>query len=178
VNVVFSAIIVFAAVIAVSLIYGQVKARRLRSGSWDELVASIEPVHARALEIVALDYMNPAGNQLKLEPDEMWTLVGGVDGLKRMRRNADRMILLAAYVQRWNFDQAVIVAERIRHDSNLLKRALFRIQVDLYLKRSGLRTPFHIHQAASSYYLLSKRLLALYETSQYVLYPKLASAVA
>lgn len=121
--------------------------------------------------------MQPSGNQLRLEPDEIWALVGGVDGLKRMRRNADRMILLAAYVQRWNFDQAIIVSERIRHDSILLKRALFRIQLDLFLKRRGLQIPFHIHQAASSYYLLSKRLLALYETSQYVLYPRLASAV-
>jgi hypothetical protein len=174
---VFALILVFAAVIVAALVYSHVAASKLRSADWQSLVASIEPVQSQALEAVALDHLQPQAHQLRLEPYELWDLVGGIHGLKRMRRNADRMIALAAYVQRWNFEEAIVVAERIRHDSILLKRALFRIQVELYIRRRPIRAPFHIHQAASSYYLMSKRLLALYETSQFVLYPRLAEAL-
>ncbi len=43
----------------------------------------------------------------------MWNLIGGFDGLKKMRENAEWMIILAAYAQQWNFDEGVVVAERI-----------------------------------------------------------------
>jgi hypothetical protein len=174
---VFAAIAVFVMAIVAAMVYSQAAAHKLRSADWQSLVASIEPMQASGLEVVALDYMQPQANQLRLQPYELWDLVGGIDGLKRMRRNADRMIALAAYVQRWNFEEAIVVAERIRQDSILLKRALFRIQMALYIQRNPIRIPFHIHQAASSYYLMSKRLLTLYETSQFVLYPRLAEAL-
>jgi hypothetical protein len=174
---VFVLIFGFVALIIAALVYSHAAAHKLRSADWQSLVDSIEPIPGQGLELVALDHMQPQANQLRLQPYELWNLVGGIDGLKRMRRNADRMIALAAYVQRWNFDEAVVVAERIRHDSILLKRALFRIQIELYVRRRPIRVPFHIHQAASSYYLMSKRLLTLYETSQFVLYPRLAEAL-
>jgi hypothetical protein len=167
----------FILVIIAAFAYSHATGNKLRTAEWEELVAALEPVHSRGLEIVALENLQPHGNQLRLEPDEMWALVGGMEGLKRMQRNADLMIALAAYVHRWNYDQSVIVAERIRHDSILLKRALFRIQWNLYVRRSQLRVPFYIHQAASAYYLMTKRLLTLYETNQYMLYPKLSDAL-
>jgi len=34
-----------------------------------------------------------------------------------------------------------------------------------------------VHQAAAAYYLMSKRLLSLYEANQYLLYPVLAEAL-
>jgi hypothetical protein len=45
------------------------------------------------------------------------------------------------------------------------------------MRRTQLRTPFYIHQAATSYYLMTKRVLALYETSHSGLLPKLAAAM-
>jgi hypothetical protein len=167
----------FICLIVAALVYSQAAARKLRSADWESLTASIEPMHARGLEMVAMDHMQPQANQLRLEPDEIWALVGGMEGLNRMRRNADRMVALAAYVQRWNFEEAIIIAERIRQDSILLKRALFRLKVEMFFHRTPIRIPFHIHQAASSYYLMSKRLLTLYEANQYILYPRLASAL-
>ena len=37
--------------------------------------------------------------------------------------------------------------------------------------------PFHLQEAASAYYLMRERLLALYETSHIALLPQLAQAV-
>lgn len=168
---------VFGLVAIAVLAYAHMRSRRFSSLDWDTLVASIEPMHMRGLEMVALDHLQPQGNQLRLEPGELWGLVGGTEGLRRMEHNADRIIALAAYVRRWNYDQAIIVSERIRHDAVQLKRSIRRIRWELYLRKKQLHVPFYIHQAASAYYLMTKRLLALYESSQFVLYPKLAEAL-
>ncbi len=159
------------------LIYTQMSASRLQSVTWDDLLSRMEPMHARGLEIVALDNLQPKANQLQLEPEHLWGLIGGTEGLKRMRKNADLLIALAAHVQRWNFEEGVIVTERMRHDAVQLKRAIFRIRLDMMIRRSQLRVPFYIHQAASSYYLMTRRLLALYETSHAGLLPRLAETM-
>jgi hypothetical protein len=155
----------------------QARAHKLRSNDWETLVSSLQPMHMRGLELVALDHLTPDRNQLKLEPAEIWGLVGGTEGLRRMEHNADLMIALAAYVNRWNYDESIIVAERIRHDAIQLKRALRHIRWAHYIRRNQLRIPFYIHQAAASYYLMTKRLLSLYEANQYLLYPRLAEAL-
>jgi len=163
--------------LAGGLIYTQVSAQRLCSVSWDDLVARMQPLHARGLEIVALDNLQPKANQLKLEPEHLWGLVGGMEGLRCMRQNADLLIALAAYVQRWNFEEGVIVTERMRHDAMQLKRAIFRLRFDMMIRRSHLRAPFYIQQAASSYYLMTRRVLALYGTSHAGLLPRLVEAM-
>ena len=168
---------VFGLVAVIALIIAYKRSRKLASADWQTLVTSLEPMHMRGLEMVAMDHLQPEKNQLRLEPSELWELVGGEEGLRRMERNADTMIALAAYVRNWNYDQAIIVAERIRHDSILLKRAVRKIRWTAHIRKSELRIPFYVHQAASSYYLMTKRLLALYETNQYLLYPVLAEAL-
>lgn len=167
----------FGLVAVVALVYSQARSRKLLSKDWQTLVTSIEPMHMRGLEMVALDHLEPQKNQLRLEPDEIWGLVGGKEGLRRMERNADLMIALAAYVRNWNHDQAIIVAERIRHDSVQLKRAVRHIRWNLHMRRGQLRIPFYVHQAAAAYYLMTKRLLSLYESNQFMLYPVLAEAL-
>jgi hypothetical protein len=167
----------FGLVAVAALIYAQTRSRKLLSKDWQTLVTSIEPMHMRGLEMVALDHLDPKKNQLRLEPAEIWGLVGGKEGLRRMEHNADLMIALAAYVRNWNYDQSVIVAERIRHDSIQLKRAVRRIRWNMHMRRGQVRIPFYVHQAAAAYYLMSKRLLSLYEANQYLLYPVLAEAL-
>src|ERR1700751_4548463 len=167
----------FLVLLSCGLVYTQISASRLRSTTWEDLVSRMQPMHARGLEIVALDNLQPKANQIQLEPEHLWGLIGGLEGLRRMRKNADLLIALAAYVQRWNFEEGVIVAERMRHDAVQLKRAIFRLRFDMMIRRSQIRAPFYIHQAAASYYLMTKRLLALYETSHAGLLPRLAQAL-
>src|ERR1700722_12959871 len=168
---------VFGLVAVVALIYAHTRSRKLLSKDWQKLVTTIEPMHMRGLEMVSLDHLEPKKNQLRLEPEEIWGLVGGKEGLRRMEHNADLMIALVAYVRNWNHDQAVIVAERIRHDSVQLKQAVRRIRWNMHMRRGQLRIPFYVHQAAASYYLMTRRLLSLYETNQYLLSPVLAEAL-
>jgi hypothetical protein len=108
-------------------------------------------------------------------------MLGGREGLRRMRDNARLMLLLAAHAQRWNFDEGVIVTERMRRDALRLRQAVRRIELTLtfhaVLRHHATLIPFHLHEAASAYYLMRQRLLALYQTSHAGLYPVLAEAL-
>ncbi len=150
---------------------------RLRSATWEDLLVKIRAVPRQGLEVVALDNLQPGTNQLQLEPPDMWQLLGGFDGLQRMKENAQILIALAAYVQRWNYAEAIIVAERMRRDAVHLKRAVFLIRLEMLLRSKWLRVPFYVHEAATYYYLMTKRLLALYESSHVGLLPRLKEAL-
>ena len=160
-----------------TLLWSMQGVTNLREKDWDDLLQMLQPVHFRGLELVALDHIDPQGNQLRIEPGDMWALLGGTEGLRRMKQNAEVMIALAAYASRWNMVEASIVAERMRQDAMMLKRALFRVRVDAILHRRPVLFPFYLHQAASSYYLMLRRLLCLYEANHAGLHPRLAAAL-
>lgn len=165
----------------VAAIRTQISAVRVDRRSWNDLVSAIERIEFDRIQSVARDYLEPREGQITLEPTDMWLMLGGRDGLRRMRQNAKLMLLLAAQAQQWNFDEGVIVTERIRRDALRLQVAVRQIETALLmhrlLRRSATLIPFHLHEAASSYYLMRQRLLALYQTSHAGLYPKLAEVL-
>jgi hypothetical protein len=154
--------------------------KRLRQ-SWRTLVAGLRPVDFAGVSAVATDYLTPRGSQTELNPDEIWEFLGGYEGLKRMRENAEIMLALAAYAQRWNYAEAVIVTERMRHDAALLRSSVRRVQMGLIpsrlFRRFRFALPLHAQEACSSYYLMRQRLLSLYETSHAGRFPTLANAL-
>jgi hypothetical protein len=154
---------------------------RLNHRTWAQLVAGLQAIDSEGVCVVARDYLQPKIGQIELEPSSMWTLLGGHTGLRRMRDNADNMIALAAFAQQWNLEESVVVAERMRRDGLRLRRAVTRIEfgmkMQLILGRHLVSVPFQIQEAASAYYLMRERLLALYQSSHAGLYPKLASAL-
>ncbi len=166
-------------------IYSHYVAAKLARGTWQDLVLKLQHLNLDGVTTVARDFLEPRPSQIQLEPGQMWELVGGYRGLRKMRANAEVMLALASYTKRWNFDESVIVSERMRRDATALHRAIRRVE----LRRIGelkniyrllphhfhMMTPFDVHQAASSYYLMRQRLLALYETSHAGLYPALSA---
>jgi hypothetical protein len=144
-------------------------------------VSQLKRIEFERITSVARDYLEPRQGQISLEPAEMWLMLGGREGLRRMRENAKLMLLLAAHTQQWNFDEGVIVTERMRRDALRLYHAIRRIEFALafhfVVRRSANLIPFHLHEAASSYYLMRQRLMALYQTSHAGLYPRLAEVL-
>ena len=159
----------------------QISALRVDRRSWQDIVSQLKRIEFERVSSVARDYLDPREGQITLEPTDMWLMLGGREGLRSMRENARLMLLLAAHAQRWNFDEGVIVTERMRRDALQLRRAIRHIELALafhtVLRRSGTLIPFHLHEAASSYYLMRQRLLALYQTSHAGLYPRLAEVL-
>jgi hypothetical protein len=167
--------------LTVTAVRSQRSAIKLNNRSWSELVAELHFVDSRGLILVARDYLDPRKGQIDLQPEEIWTLLGGDQGLRTMLLNADLLVALAAFAQQWNLDESVIVAERMRRDGVRLRKAVRRVQIGMWSQvftgRHWVEVPFQLQEAASSYYLMRQRLLALYETSHAGLYPQLAKAV-
>jgi len=151
--------------------------RSQQRATWNSLLERLEPLNFADLEQIAKAYLEPRGNQLELQPQAMWRLLGGSDGLPRLRRNAEVMLDLAVFVQRWNFEDATVVAEIMRRDAQRLQKAIDQIEMSMLLRRGNLRIPFYIHEASAAYYLMRQRLLALYETSHAGLLPRLSAAL-
>ena len=152
------------------------KKSQLAAVTWEQLVSKLEAIPMEGITRVATDYLQPRKGQLAIETDEMWFLIGEEQGLMRMEANADVLIALAAFASQWNFEESVIVAERMRRDGLALRHAVRKLALGRVLgdKTTG---PFYVQEAASRYWLMRERLLALYETSHAGRYPRLAAAL-
>jgi hypothetical protein len=157
-----------------ALLHSYISANRLARCSWEQLLAQLHRIETDGITAVAMDHLAPGKNQLTLQPEDMWNLLGGLEGLQRMRENGRILIALASYVERWNYEEGVIIAERMRRDGLQLRRSVTRIMLETFLGMKQVRIPFYLHEAASSYYLMRQRLLALYQTNHAGLYPRLA----
>ena len=162
------------AVIQLRFVY---RRRRLLNGSWQSILTRIEPLDVAGLKAVAECYLQPDKNQLRLEPTDMWRIVGGLEGVSRLRSNAEVMLDLAVYAERWNQGEGPVVSEMIRRDAVRLKQAVTRIQITFFLQIGLLRTPFHLQEAISSYCLIRSRLIGLYENAHVGLLPSLVATV-
>ena len=160
-----------------ALLRTHIKLFKLSRLGWEDLLASLKPVPLDGIKLIATDYLAPTEGQITIQPDELWTLISGVDGLRRMNANINILMALASYAERWNFEEAVIVAERMRSDAATLRRAIRRLLLSLVLRKSGVLAPFRVQEAASAYYLMRQRLLALYATSHAGRYPTLLGCV-
>lgn len=162
-------------------IYSRKKAVRLSDRGWENVLARVQAINTGDLTTVALDYLNPPKHQTAIQPRELWKLVGAYDGLRRMRTNANLMLVLAAHAAHWNFEEATIVGERMRRDALRLRRAVWRIEVGFLpitiFRHFYVGTPFHIQEAAAAYFLMRQRLLRLYASTHMGRYPALAAVI-
>jgi hypothetical protein len=174
-----SLLVLFGLVISIfgfAFLRTRLKASRLSRLSWDDLVGRLKPVPFSGISTIAVDYLQPSKGQIDIETNELWAMIGGLEGLQSMYANAEILIALAGYAQRWNLDESVIVAERMRRDGIKLRRATSKLSMS-FLVGFGVHGPFHVQEAASAYYLMRRRLLALYETSHVGRYSRLAAAL-
>jgi hypothetical protein len=150
---------------------------------WPDLLARLSPVGRVGIEEVAAVFLLPSSEQLdsrriesRLESRDIWDFMGGIEGLKTMQRNANVLIELACYVQRWNPD-ASVVAEQLRLGANQIKTSLAKIHSS---ERQGTLStwfPIYATRATAAYYLMTRRVCALYEISHEGLLAQLKTAI-
>lgn len=162
-------------------VWSQFSRLRADRRSWTDIVSALKPIEFDQVQSVAREFLDPRRGQIALEPREIWLMLGGREGLRRMRANAELMLALAAHAQQWNFDEGVIVTERMRRDALRLRQSVRKVELSLRFhsvtRRPATLIPFHLHEAASAYYLMRQRLLALYQTSHEGLYPRLVAVL-
>ncbi len=156
--------------------------RKRSSTTWEELLARLTRVGRVGVTEVASDFLVPDSrhidprNDLALQPQDIWDLAGGVEGIEVMERNARVLVDMAYYVQRWNAG-GVMMAEQLRLDAIEIRQQLRLLKKSLKKGRSEPRVPVYIQRATASYYLMTRRLLALCEVSHAGLLPSLEQAL-
>lgn len=146
--------------------------KRRKSVDWESLLASVEAVDLEGIRAVADLFLSPNKHQLRLEPPVMWEMLGGVEGIERMRRNAEVMLDLCMYAARWG-QEGELIAQLVRTDALYLKKAVTRIELMFWFGLGHRRAHFALMEAAGYYELMQRRLLGLYENTHVGLLPEL-----
>ena len=153
------------------------KRRTLQQRSWSDLLASVQAVNVEGIAEIADCYLHPSSTQLRLEPTQMWEMVGKSRGLQALRANAQAMLDLAVYAAQWNRVEGRVVGEMIRRDGVRLNRAIQQIELAAIAHIGVKFAAFELQEAAVSYHLMRERLLGLYQVAHIGLYPPLAEKV-
>ncbi|MBB6143647.1 uncharacterized protein YchJ [Silvibacterium bohemicum] len=168
--------------VGVALRARKIHARR-EEASWDQLLSRLTPLGKVGIHEVASAFLTPTSQELdprqdsgRLESRDIWDFVGGIEGLKRMRQNADVLIELAYYVRRWN-PEAAAVAEQLRLDAKEIKTALTKLAREERRGKLATWFPIHATRATAAYYLMTQRVFALYEISNAGLLVQLKSVM-
>ena len=99
-----------------------------------------------------------------MEPAQLWSLIGGLEGLEVLEKNSEILIDMAAYVQRL-YPEAILIAERLRLDARELKWHVTRLRGAALTGNLQISFPFYAQRAVVAYYLMTRRLLSLYEST-------------
>jgi hypothetical protein len=155
--------------IAVILVVGIRYALRLRASTkteWEALLESLIAIDQEGVDTVALDAIESSGqrrtDQLarELEPNEIWKLLGGLEGVKRLESNSRVLVEMAAYLQR-SHPEAAAVAEELRLHAKELELHVGRLRMADEQGSLEFHVPTYAQNVAITYYLMEQRLQAL-----------------
>lgn len=111
---------VFLTLLIVALVVYSLRARKRRDTTWDDLLQRLTRIDRDAIATIARDAeddssgdsASPGGN-FELGSDEIWQLLGGLEGLETLENNCRVLVDIATYVQRY-YPEALVVAEQLR----------------------------------------------------------------
>ena len=148
--------------ITFTLIWAHLSAYKLSTYSWDQLEAKLEPVGLQGIKIAA---NTPALQGSGLESGDLWDLMGGSEGLRRLENNARIMVALAGHMERKNNLPNMILAERMRRDGALVRNTVRSIRLTRCVRLQTSILHAQLHEAAKAYFAMKNRIPALYEMS-------------
>lgn len=134
------------------------------SKDWESILQSVEAVNLEGIQVIATLFLSPTKDQLRIEPPVMWEMLGGVEGVSRMRENAKAMLALCIYADRWG-EEGVLIAQLIRTDALNLNKAIRRLEWMAWLGLGKRQSHFALMEAAAHYCLIQRRLFSLYESA-------------
>lgn len=153
--------------------YYFIQSRRRRLPSrWEDLFAKLTWIDRNNIAEVALDLIDESGQPKavdgagSMEPSQIWKLIGGWEGLAALERNSEVLIDLAFYMQRW-YPEALPIAERLRLDARQVKWHVARLKGAAANGNLQVSFSFYAQRAVVNYYLMTRRLLLLYEAANF-----------
>jgi hypothetical protein len=168
-------VVVLIAVLAVlgsAVLYYYLRDRRRRRfpyGSWESLLSRLSTVDRDNLAFISNNLLNQSGpgriddNDSELNGVQIWSLIGGLEGLEVMERNCAVLVDLAFYVQQWH-PEASVVAEQLRLNAREVAWHVGRLKGAAQTGKLEIFFADYGRPAITTYYLMTRRVLALYET--------------
>jgi hypothetical protein len=145
------------------------RARRSSQATWESLLKRLTFVDRNAIAEIALDVVNASGNQRRddnsaiLGSTEIWKLIGGWDGIDALEANCIVLIDLAFYVQQWYPEKALVAAEQLRLSAREIEWHVQRLKAATKAGKLEISIPMNAQRAAVTYFLMTRRVLSLYE---------------
>jgi Flp pilus assembly protein TadB len=170
-----------AALIAIAAYYYR-RAQRSTQRNWEQLLKRLSAVDRSSIAEVALDIIDESGqqrmdeNSANLEPAQLWKLVGGLEGLEVLEANCAVLVDLAFYVQQW-YPEALVVAEQLRLSTREIEWHVGRLKSAQQTGKLESAFPMYAQPAVAKYYLMTRRVLALYEEGNLAMLADLRKAL-
>jgi hypothetical protein len=161
---IFAVTIFFLALVTVAL-YFLVRARRASRTTWMALLGRLKRIDRDKVASVALDLLEEREGASQLDPDGIFEMIGGMEGLGALEQNCDVLIDLAAYVQKW-YPEALGISEELRLNSREIKWHIGRLRGASQTGHLYEQFPIYAQRAVATYYLMTRSLLVLYEGGQ------------
>jgi hypothetical protein len=149
--------------------------------SWEDLVKKLTWIDRNTIAQVALDLVDESGkprhtaDASNLEA-QLWKLIGGLKGLEALERNSEVLIDLALSLQKW-YPEALVIAERLRLDARELGWHVARLKGAAQTGNLQISFPFYAQRAVVAYYLMTRRVLDLYQAANFSMLAKLQEAL-
>jgi len=129
------------------------------------LMARLRQIDRDNFATVALDLLDERDAESQLDPDSIFEMIGGMDGLDAVEQNCDVLIDMATYVQHW-YPEALEIAEELRLNSREIKWHIGRLRGASHTGHMYEQFPVYAQRAVATYYLMTRSLLVLYEGGQ------------
>jgi archaellum biogenesis protein FlaJ (TadC family) len=159
------AVAIFLLALVTAAVYFLLRQRRTSRTTWMALMARLRQIDRDKFATVALDLLEYRDAESQLDPDSIFEMVGGMDGLDALEQNCDVLIDMAAYVQRW-YPEAMEIAEELRLNSREIQWHIGRLRGAVKTGHMYEQFPLYAQRAVATYYLMTRSLLVLYEGGQ------------
>ena len=170
-------IVLLSTVLSCLLVWAEAGKQRLRTQTFEEVLASLRPVQIEWVAVIALTCRERVEAREQVFTDELWQMLGGWRGLRAMLGNANSLYALAANAHRRDNDEGVPLADLMRGQAALLRSAAAKALWRHVLgnRRQTYRTA--LNEVAIVYYDMTEALLASYEVESRRVYARLCATL-
>ena len=172
--------LVAVAVLALGLVgitaYYVLRARRSSRNAWMVLMGRLRHIDRDKFAAVALDLLEEREAPSQLDPDVIFDMVDGMNGLTALEENCDVLIDLATYVQKW-YPDVLQLGEELRLNAREIKWHIGRLRAASATGHLRDQFPQYAQRAVATYYLMTRSLLVLYEGVQRPEFAELQAAI-
>jgi hypothetical protein len=135
-------------------------------GRWEDLLKRLGPLDYDNLALITQDPTfesdQYAQDELDVDPERIWRLLGGMRGIEVMEKNCEVLVDMVFYVQQW-YPEALLVAEQLRLNAREVEWHIGRLKATAKAGKRKAAAADYIQQAVVIYCQMTREVLSLYE---------------